>query len=391
MTICAVFPYNPCLLRPRSLHVIKAMLAAGHTVRVVYVAERFGQDFVDSEIAKQCNTVRKVRFAGVVPTVLRWLAGMSVSRAWCGSAEAKRVVQELSLGADVVWVEHLRGAGMLPEELHVPIVWDAVDALGHLFAGRAELVGNPVKAMVFRHEARRTQREEQALAEMFAATVAVTKREADLIGPRVIPIQNGVDFDYFQPENHPVSHSDAPNICMVGRWNYLPNAHGCAQFLRDVWPTVSHAVPGATCSIIGPGSETGTLVADAVSQGPVRESIVVTGPVTDIRPYIHQSVLTVCPAMLAAGMQNKILESLACGVPVVCTSTAAAGTIPGGTPGLIPASTHAEMAEAIINLIRNPETARCIGTDGRAALLQKMSWTPSYAKIATVLEQVLQR
>ena len=45
MTICAVFPYNPCLLRPRSLHSIKAMLAAGHDVRVVYVAERFGVDF----------------------------------------------------------------------------------------------------------------------------------------------------------------------------------------------------------------------------------------------------------------------------------------------------------------------------------------------------------
>ena len=367
------------------------MLSAGHTVSVVYVAERFGEDFAESDIAAQCIAVRKVQFAGVVPTLLRWLGGMSVSQAWCGSSMAKSAIRDVASAADVVWVEHLRGVGMLPGGIKCPIIWDAVDALGPLFDGRAKLVKNPVKAFVFRCEAKRTQREEATFASRYAATLVVTNREARLIGPNVIAIPNGVDFDYFHPLNDSVKTTGPLHISMVGRWNYLPNADGCARFLREVWPEVSRAFPDAVCSVIGPGSERGSLVGDAAARSQAAGTVVVTGPVPDVRPFIHQSVLTVCPATLAAGMQNKILESLACGVPVVCTAIAAEGTLPGGMPGLFQSSTPDNMVTEINNLLADPSTARSLGHQGRDALAQTMSWKPSYAKIAALLERVLQR
>jgi hypothetical protein len=137
----------------------------------------------------------------LVVLIGRWLGGMSISQAWCGSTEAKKVILELSAGADVVWVEHLRGAGMLPSALSCPVIWDAVDALGPLFTGRAGLVQNPLKSWVFNCEATRTGREEALLAARFSATIAVTEREAALLGPNVTAIQNGVDCDYFQPHS----------------------------------------------------------------------------------------------------------------------------------------------------------------------------------------------
>lgn len=389
MTICAVFPYNPCLLRPRSLHSIKAMLAAGHDVRVVYVAERFGVDFAQSDDAALCTDVRKVPFAGVVSTLGRWLGGMSVSQAWCGSVEAKKVIVELSAGADVLWVEHLRGAGMLPQAVRCPVVWDAVDALGPLFAGRAGLVQNPLKAWMFNCEARRTGREEASLAAKFSATIAVTEREAALLGPRVIAIPNGVDCDYFQPAADVDSDKRPFHICMVGRWNYLPNAHGCIQFLRDVWPQLRLKFPEAVCTIVGPGCQAGSPIADAAPDGVKGGNVVLVGPVPDVRPYLHKSLLSVCPAMLAAGMQNKILESIACGVPVVCTDIAAAGTIPGGLPGVFPAAKGSEMVDIITKLMMDPQMAQRQGTLGRDMVASTMGWQPSYAKIAMRLEQVL--
>jgi len=389
VTICAVFPYNPCLLRPRSLHAIKAMLAAGHDVRVVYVEERFGVDFSQSDDAALCSAVRKVRFAGVLSTLSRWLCGMSLSQAWCGSTAAKKVILELSAGVDVVWVEHLRGAGMLSTELTCPVVWDAVDALGPLFAGRAGLVQNPLKSWMFHCEAGRTRREEALLAAQFSATIAVTEREAALLGPNVTAIRNGVDCDYFQPSLNTESDKKSHHICMVGRWNYLPNAHGCVQFLRDVWPKICLKFPAAVCTIIGPGCEKGSSIADAASIGVNARNVVLVGPVPDVRPYLYQSVLSVCPAMLAAGMQNKILESIACGVPVVCTEIAAAGTIPGGLPGVFPAAKPSEMIDIITNLMMNPQSAQLQGHRGRDVVATTMSWQPSYAKIATCLEQVL--
>jgi len=366
------------------------MLSAGHTVSVVYVAERFGEDFSESELASQCIAVRKVQFAGVMPTFLRWLGGMSVSLAWCGSTMAKAAIRDISSAADIVWVEHLRGVGMVPDGIQCPIIWDAVDALGPLFEGRSKLVKNPLKAYVFRCEAQRTQREEAAFASRFDATLAVTSREATLIGPNVVAIPNGVDFDYFHPSNESVTATGSLHISMVGRWNYLPNADGCARFLRDVWPEVSRAFPDAVCSVVGPGSERGSLVADAATRSQAAGTVVVTGPVADVRPYIHQSVLTVCPAMLAAGMQNKILESLACGVPVVCTAIVAEGTLPGGVPGLLQAATPDDMVIEITKLLSDPDTARSLGLRGRDALTESMSWRPSYAKITALLERVLQ-
>jgi glycosyltransferase involved in cell wall biosynthesis len=361
------------------------MLAAGHSVRVVYIAERFGEDFLQSDLAALCSSVRKVCFAGVLPTIVKWLSGSSVSRAWCGSTEAKEVIAEQCIGVDVVWVEHLRGAGMLPETLSVPVVWDAVDALGPLFEGRAQLVSNPLKSWVFRIEANRTRIEETVLASRFCQTIAVTEREAFQIGPNVIPIQNGVDLDYFRPA---LSAIDDPskNICMVGRWNYLPNAHGCSTFLRDVWPSVTRAFPNAVCTIVGPGCTAGSLVADAVKSA---KNVVLTGSVDDIRPFIENSILTVCPVMLAAGMQNKILESIACGVPVVCTEIAAQGTVPRGMAGVLSATNSFQMVQAITSLLENPADARRCGLSGRQELERTMSWEPSYAQITALLEQVL--
>jgi glycosyltransferase involved in cell wall biosynthesis len=269
-------------------------------------------------------------------------------------------------------------------------VWDAVDALGPLFEGRANLVDNPLKRLVFRCEAMRTRREEAILATRFQAAIAVTEREAALIGPGVLAIPNGVDCDYFKPSGETLNPRKPLRICMFGRWNYLPNAHGCARFLRDVWPSVCRAFPDAICTVIGPGCEAGSTVADAAAAGVAAGTVVLEGPVPDIRPYIHSSVLTVCPAMLAAGMQNKILESIACGVPVVCTAIAAEGTLPGGMPGVFPASTTSEMIETITMLLADPRKANNVGGDGRAVVDQTMTWQPSYAKIAAVLEQVLQ-
>jgi len=371
------------------MYAVRAMLAAGHSVRVVYVAERFGEDFSTSDVAAQCSDVRKVQFAGLLPTLWRWLGGMSVSKAWCGSEAAKSVILELTAGSDVVWVEHLRGAGMLPDGISVPIVWDAVDALGPLFEGRAGFVKNPIKALVFRLEAMRTKHEEGKLAARFQAAIAVTKREASLIGPSVIAIPNGVDCDYFQPSQFPLDVSKPLNICMFGRWNYLPNAHGCALFLRHVWPIISRSFPGTKCIVIGPGAEAGSIVADAAAEGQAAGTVILEGTVADIRPYIYQSVLTVCPAMLAAGMQNKILESIACGVPVVCTATAAEGTLPGGMPGVFPASTASEMIDLVTQLLSDPDRAAVQGHQGRMVVEKTMTWQPSYAQIASVLERVL--
>jgi glycosyltransferase involved in cell wall biosynthesis len=133
---------------------------------------------------------------------------------------------------------------------------------------------------------------------------------------------NGVDADYFCPDDNDY---DPDQICFMGRMDYFPNQQGMIWFCDKVLPLVQARKPGSKLVIVGAEPST------AIRRLGERPGVTVTGTVPDVRSYVRQSVLSVAPLMIARGTQNKILESMAMGVPVVCSSTAAGGVdaVPG--------------------------------------------------------------
>jgi len=105
----------------------------------------------------------------------------------------------------------------------------------------------------------------------------------------------------------------------VGRMDYYPNVDGILHFVRNIYPRIRQQVPQAQLRIVGSNPVSGV---QALADIP---GIKVTGQVPDVRPYVADAAVAVIPLRLGRGTQNKMLEAMAMGIPVVATSVAAKG------------------------------------------------------------------
>ena len=111
------------------------------------------------------------------------------------------------------------------------------------------------------------------------------------------------------------------------------------------------------------------------------DSVVVTGTVPDVRPYLQHAAVVVAPLRVARGIQNKILEAMAMGRPVVA-STSCAQAIDGQIgEDLVPATDVAQFVAEIEALLKSPARALAVGQAGRKRVLANYSWDAHLAGI----------
>ncbi|HLX29161.1 MAG TPA: TIGR03087 family PEP-CTERM/XrtA system glycosyltransferase, partial [Casimicrobiaceae bacterium] len=173
----------------------------------------------------------------------------------------------------------------------------------------------------YRLEGIKLEAEEKRLARAFDLCTATTRAEWETLeryatGVATDWFPNGVDSDYFAPDG---SDYDADTLCFVGRMDYYPNQACVRDFCREVFPRIRQARPHAKLVIVGAEPDPSIR---ALGELP---GATVTGSVDDVRPYLRRSAAMVAPLGIARGTQNKILEAMAAGVPVITSSIAAGG------------------------------------------------------------------
>jgi sugar transferase (PEP-CTERM/EpsH1 system associated) len=184
---------------------------------------------------------------------------------------------------------------------------------------------SPLTSWLWAMEARRLASYEEHLANTFAATTLCTEAETAWLksrcpGARVFALLHPVDLGYWNRDKvnvPPAITSLGPYIVFSGSMDYFPNIDAVRFFAQEVLPRLRRTLPGVKFLIAGrnPSPEVRALAVDP--------DVRVTGDVADIRPYLVGAIVAVSPLRLARGVQNKILESIALGVPVVTTSKAA--------------------------------------------------------------------
>jgi polysaccharide biosynthesis protein PslH len=99
--------------------------------------------------------------------------------------------------------------------------------------------------------------------------------------------------------------------------------------------------------------------------------------------------LMVAPLAIARGTQNKILEAMAMGVPVVTSSVAAGGV--DALPGthLVVADSPAEIAEAVLRIVENPSERARLADSGRRRMLSHHSWAGSMKRLDAIIARCL--
>jgi hypothetical protein len=234
-------------------------------------------------------------------------------------------------------------------------------------------------------EGRKLMAWEKRLARQFTFCTTTTRIEEDTLmgyqtGAETACVPNGVDSEYFHPTDAPY---DENTISFLGRMDYFPNRQCMVRFCETAWPLVRQRMPEAKLSIIGaePASEIRRL-----AQLP---GVTVTGSVPDVRPLAWKSGVMVAPLEIARGTQNKILESLAMGVPVVCSTLASCGVNAQAGEYVQVADTPQEYVEALASLLLNPERRRKLAAAGRAHVVEWHNRAASMRLLDQVIERTL--
>jgi len=117
--------------------------------------------------------------------------------------------------------------------------------------------------------------------------------------------------------------------------------------------------------------------------------VVVTGTVDDIRPFLRTATLAIAPIQYGVGIQNKVLEALACGTPVVATPQAVSALAVRAGEDLVVGRTPGELATAIVTLLDDPDRRRRVGQAGRAYVERYHTWHRVAGRLSDVYRDAI--
>lgn len=317
-------------------------------------------------------------------TILHSLDSSTMKFSSKAFAERLREVLE-SRPPDVVQVD---GYAMLQYRKHlkdIPCVAFPTDC-ATLALERKERVCNPLLAArlaVHRAKVRRME----STYHFFYASIFVAQADADRArqlspGANIACIPNGVDADYFSPTDQAV---EPETIAFHGSMGFPPNVEAAIWFITKVWPGLKTRHPRSRFLVVGANPAEQLLAAAAGDQ-----SIVVTGSVSDVRPYLRSASVIAVPMQSGAGIKNKVLEAMAMAKPIVLTSLATAG-IDFAMPGqhFVTANTPEEVIDAICGLWRDPEHGSRIGANARELVRKNYTWEQTQDACELLLREAL--
>lgn len=388
--VCHRFPYPPdCGGKIRSFNVIKHLSSQGHAVTVASLVRsddeaRAGaglRDYCAHYIMERVNApAAMARMLARLPTRVPSSMGYFYSRRL-----ARRIHAVLGKTRfDMIFVHCSSVAQYVEDVRAVPKVLDFADMDSQKWLTYSKVSRFPM-SVGYQIEGAKLQRAEMMLAKKFDYCTCTTKTELQTLesyntGVRAGWFPNGVDTDYFHPVEAPY---DPDTLCFVGRMDYYANEHGVLDFCTRTLALLRTRRRGIKFLIVGANPSR------RVRKLGELPGVTVTGFVPDVRPYVLRSAVSVAPLTIARGIQNKLLESMAMGVPVVASEQAAGGVdaVPGDH--FLVASAPETYSEAILRLLANPAERQHFARAGRERVLSHHSWQRSLERLTAQLADYL--
>ncbi len=271
---------------------------------------------------------------------------------------------------------------------NIRFVMDFVDMDSAKFAEYAQTASGPMN-LVHAREGRKLFAFERNIAEradysLFVSTAetALFREQTGLESSKIRTLENGIDCDFFNPENSiPTAEIGAsgPLLVFTGQMDYRPNIEAVTSFARETLPAIRAERPDVRFAIVGrnPDNDVRKLVG--------HEGIIVTGGVPDIRSWLVAADTIVAPLRMARGIQNKVLEAMAMEKPAVVSRQAFEGIDAVQGRDLLVASDIAAEAQAVLELLDDPASAKTMGRAARARMLARYGWDSTLAPLADVI------
>jgi sugar transferase (PEP-CTERM/EpsH1 system associated) len=388
--VCHRFPFPPKRggkIRP--FNMIRHLSDSGHDVTVASLARSAQEAGEGRGIASYCSRyemadvrapVQIIRMVARLPTLtpssMGYFYSASLARRLRGLTRRERF--------DLIFVHCSSVAQYVADIRGVPKILDFGDMDSQKWLEYARYKPFPL-SMGYRLEGIKLEREEKRLAQLFDICTATTKAEWETLQSYHAAgatdwFPNGVDSGYFAPHD---GLYDPHAICFVGRMDYYPNQQCMLDFCAHVLPRVQARWPGTRLQIVGADPS------PAVRKLAELPGVTVTGSVPDVRPYLRRSALMVAPLNIARGTQNKILEAMAMGVPVVTSPAAAGGVDALPREHFLVARDHGEQASAVLRILEDRAERHRLSAAGRSRMLTHHAWPASMRRLDAIIERGL--
>jgi sugar transferase (PEP-CTERM/EpsH1 system associated) len=386
--LCHRFPYPPKRggkIRP--FNIVRHLGQAGHRVTVCSLVRSESEAEEARGIAPHCTAfemgrVREpLQFARMVA---RLPLPTPSSMGYFYSPELAAKVRRLLAAQtwDLIFVHCSSVAQYVEHVKGTPKILDFGDMDSQKWLEYADYKPFPL-SLGYRLEGLKMMAAEKRLARRFDLCTATTRAEWETLtgfgtGAETDWFPNGVDADFFSPDGTPY---DPDTISFIGRMDYYPNQECMVRFCQEVWPELRARRAGVKLVIVGADPSTEVR---ALGELP---GVTVTGSVPDVRPHVRRSALMVAPLAIARGTQNKILEAMAMGVPVVTSSAAAGGVDAEAERHFLVADGARDIVAAVLRLIENGAERARLAESGRQRMLTHHAWPRSMQRLDTIIER----
>ncbi|HUG33493.1 MAG TPA: glycosyltransferase [Anaerolineales bacterium] len=399
MNIAFVVPYVPNKIRTRPYNLIRHLAKAGHTVVVFTVGSGAREEADAAALQAECS---KVYFQKLPSwrSALNCLAALPtrvpLQSIYSWDAELARQLTSVLKGInprfDVVHVEHLRGsqygrhvASHIPG---IPVVWDSVDCISHLFEQAGRNGSTFFGRIVTQFELGRTRRAEAELIRFFdhVLTTSVVDKNA-LLGlpsangkPSALSVlPGGVDLDYFHP--NPDVQPEPDTLVFSGKMSYHANIAMASHLVREIMPRIWQKRPRVRLIIAGKDPSQSII---EFGENPLIE---VTGTVMDIRPFLWGAAVAVVPLVYGAGIQNKIIEAMACGTPVVTNSRALSALHLTPDRDVLVGDDTDSFTAQILRLLETADLRTKVGRAGESYVRKHHNWIRITEQLVDIYKQ----
>jgi sugar transferase (PEP-CTERM/EpsH1 system associated) len=316
------------------------------------------------------------------------LTGAPLTQFYFGDQRLREAVEQLAAAHEpaLIYVFSSAMAPYVPDSRGARVLLDLVDVDSEKWRQYAA-TGSGLTRAIYRREGRTLLALERRAAARADAVLLVSRAEAELF-TALVPeaaththyIGNGVDITYFDPACAFANPLGArPAIVFTGVMDYRPNVEAMIWFVDQVMPRLHRRAVPPRLWIVGSNP---TRTVRALDGTDVR----VTGRVPDVRPYLKHARVAVAPLQIGRGVQNKVLEAMAMGLPVVATPQAREGLDACSDNELLTATTPSDFAAAIDGVLDG--MAGPIGARARARVVRDYGWGASLAELDRLLDSV---
>ena len=295
---------------------------------------------------------------------------------------------------DVLVCDFLSPSINVPRALRQPAVLFQHNVEAMIWRRHYEVQSNPLKKLYLRGQWGKARRYERDACRRFDSVVAVSREDAEVMRREygvgeVSDVPTGVDTEFFRPrgraEQPPQPPRPAPrSLVFTGSMDWLPNEDAIKYFTREIMPLVRAEVPDASLTVVGRDPFPGLV--ELARRDP---SIVVTGRVEDVRPYIERAAAYVVPIRVGGGTRLKIYEAMAMEKAVVSTTVGAEGLPVRDGEELLLADTPEEFARAVVRVLTDEQLARDLGARAAAAVRGNFGWRRVAERFAAACERAV--